>query len=477
MEQVLSMLMSVIMMFVQFVMSFIGGGGTINPVNPVDPDTPETPVVEEYRWPLNKASYVTEGFPNYKDGTYHGGVDIVLSKGDSEGEPFYAVKDGKVTISINDNQDNLGYGNCVMVAHSGGISSFYAQAKSIAVEKDASVKKGDLLGYVGKTGNAKSAHLHLEIWKESNGSTSRVNPLDYVKNPYEGTSLIPGDDDDTSSAGSFNFSVFGYGHGVGMSQDGAIALAKNGYTYKKILTYYYPGTTIKTDSKTPETIVKDKQTVSILEFLCKTVERDIGSDSPLEAIKAQAVASYTYAKVYGYGNGQAYNSSFKYSGTKVEAACLEVLGMSKAGDKPTAYYVDYKGNPAQTFYFANAAGKTTSSVSVWGGDEIPYLAGGVSSPESQTKSSKSYTDKEMKALIEAYAVKYGKTAKFDSDPSKWIQIVSHDGSLGDKGYVTKIKVAGITMTGNEFRSKVLNYGLKSHCFTVNYVGLPVTGGG
>ncbi len=44
--------------------------------------------------------------------------------------------------------------------------------------------------------------------------------------------------------GNFVFTVFGYGHGVGMSQNGANCLAKEGKTYAEILKHYYPGTEI-----------------------------------------------------------------------------------------------------------------------------------------------------------------------------------------------------------------------------------------
>lgn len=44
--------------------------------------------------------------------------------------------------------------------------------------------------------------------------------------------------------GSFTFSVRGYGHGVGMSQHGADYLARQGYTYKEILAYYYTDVTV-----------------------------------------------------------------------------------------------------------------------------------------------------------------------------------------------------------------------------------------
>ena len=45
--------------------------------------------------------------------------------------------------------------------------------------------------------------------------------------------------------GEFVFSVYGYGHGVGMSQNGANCMAQNGKTYEEIIAHYYPGTIIE----------------------------------------------------------------------------------------------------------------------------------------------------------------------------------------------------------------------------------------
>ena len=45
--------------------------------------------------------------------------------------------------------------------------------------------------------------------------------------------------------GEFTFITYGYGHGVGMSQNGANILGKQGYTYDQILAYYFPGITIE----------------------------------------------------------------------------------------------------------------------------------------------------------------------------------------------------------------------------------------
>ena len=470
MSQIISMLMSFLMVFIQFITSFIGGGGTnpVNPDNPVTPDTPDTST--SMCWPLNKESYVSAGYPNYDDGTYHGGIDIVLKSGNSEGEPFIAVQDGKVTLALNDGQDNLGYGNCILIDHGNGISSFYAHAKSIAVAENATVKKGQTIGYIGKTGNATGAHLHLEIWKNN----ARVNPLDYVKNPYGDTTPTTPETPETpidpaDIKGTFTFKVYGWGHGVGMSQDGAITMAKNGKTYNEILFHYYPGTNLRVDGTTPAKVTKNGTEVSIVEYLCKTVAKEIGPSAPMEALKAQAVACYTYAKLYGYESGQSYNASFAYSGTDVEKAVWAVCSMTKATDTPKARYLEYNNKVAETYYFANAAGKTTSCSATWGGTQPDYLKGGVSSPEKVDESTKTYTAKEMYDLIQAYAKSVGKTVTLGKDPSKWIQIVSHDKSMSDSvGYVVKIKVGGIEMSGNTFRSKVLNYGLRSHCFTVAY---------
>ncbi len=49
----------------------------------------------------------------------------------------------------------------------------------------------------------------------------------------------------TVTEGTVNFSGFGYGHGVGMPQDSAVAMAQQGFTYDEILEYYYTGIEIR----------------------------------------------------------------------------------------------------------------------------------------------------------------------------------------------------------------------------------------
>lgn len=69
------------------------------------------------------------------------------------------------------------YGNCVKIAHSNGFASLYAHMMySPAVSKGSTVKKGDVIGYVGKSGATTGYHLHFELFLNGN----LVDPLDYL---------------------------------------------------------------------------------------------------------------------------------------------------------------------------------------------------------------------------------------------------------------------------------------------------------
>ena len=52
-------------------------------------------------------------------------------------------------------------------------------------------------------------------------------------------------DEETATDGELVLSGMGYGHGVGMPQDGAIEMAKEGFTFKDILKFYFTGIEIK----------------------------------------------------------------------------------------------------------------------------------------------------------------------------------------------------------------------------------------
>lgn len=271
---------------------------------------------------------------------------------------------------------------------------------------------------------------------------------------------------DTQS-GTFVFTVYGWGHGVGMSQEGAIAMAKSGSDYEKILAHYYPGTALKADSSVPETVSYGGVCYGLVEYLCKTSYREIGNSAPKEAIKAQIVAVYTFAKTYNFvvdSSRHAFSANWEYENTATHKACLEVLGMTTSEDTPKPEYVDYKGSPAFTCYFASSAGKTVSANSVWGGN-YAYLSGVSSSPEEIEKTTFTVSSEDMKAMILAY----DESIILGDDPSQWLKIVSHDKAISsDTGYVSVIKVGNKEMRGNHFRGEVCDYKIRSHCFSIKY---------
>lgn len=91
--------------------------------------------------------------------------------------------------------------------------------------------------------------LEVEILERSN--TNRVLKLKINGQEFEGTTLynklgLRSTDFEITQVGSnVVFDMKGYGHGVGMSQYGALGMAKQGYTYDEILKHYYTGVTIK----------------------------------------------------------------------------------------------------------------------------------------------------------------------------------------------------------------------------------------
>lgn len=91
--------------------------------------------------------------------------------------------------------------------------------------------------------------LEVEILERS--STNRVLKLKINGQEFEGTTLynklgLRSTDFEITQVGSnVVFAMKGYGHGVGMSQYGALGMAKQGYTYDEILKHYYTGVTIK----------------------------------------------------------------------------------------------------------------------------------------------------------------------------------------------------------------------------------------
>lgn len=273
----------------------------------------------------------------------------------------------------------------------------------------------------------------------------------------------------SSKTGTFVFTVYGYGHGVGMSQNGASEYARRGWTYKQILLHYYnnPGISLVKDSNLPSTVTYNGKRYSLAEYLGKTAYAEVGPSAPLESIKSQMVAIYTYAKRQNFKmttSNHAFRESYAGTSSSIENAIKATLGE----------YLAYYGSPAFTPYFSTAAGKTASSANVWGGSQssYPYLAGGRTSPEGNVKRTLTISSEELRKKVEAYNAKVdsSKRITLQSDPAQWIKILEHDSARGSNcGYISSMKIGNQTMRGNAFRLNIMGAAtLRSHCFTFTY---------
>ena len=132
-----------------------------------------------FRCPLDSYGRITTQFGEADPwGIPHRGTDFAAPGG----TPVYAIADGIVSAAA----AVYSYGNCVQISHGTAddgntYDSLYAHLNSIAVSQGSAVTKGQVIGYVGNTGNVYSTggggyHLHLEL----RVNRARVNPLAYV---------------------------------------------------------------------------------------------------------------------------------------------------------------------------------------------------------------------------------------------------------------------------------------------------------
>ena len=132
------------------------GGGTV---------TPGAASAAGLIWPVRGP--VTSGY-GYRWGRMHSGIDI----GARTGTPIMAAKAGEVIFV----GSMGGYGNAVIINHGGGFSTLYAHQSRLGTTDGAQVSQGQVIGYVGSTGNSTGPHLHFET--RVNGSAQ--NPRNYL---------------------------------------------------------------------------------------------------------------------------------------------------------------------------------------------------------------------------------------------------------------------------------------------------------
>jgi murein DD-endopeptidase MepM/ murein hydrolase activator NlpD len=117
-------------------------------------------------WPVNGP--ITGSFGEQRPGHIHAGIDIAAPTG----TPIRAADSGRVVLMAYTG----GYGNYTCIQHTASLSTCYGHQSRFGTSNGASVRQGQVIGFVGSTGHSTGAHLHFET--RVNGTP--VSPLGYL---------------------------------------------------------------------------------------------------------------------------------------------------------------------------------------------------------------------------------------------------------------------------------------------------------
>ena len=115
-----------------------------------------------------EASYA--GYPHF-----HTGIDLAVPLG----TPVFAAADGVVALAqpMTDASGALvGYGNYILIQHDAGLKTLYGHLLAIGVKPGDTVKRGQVIGLVGSTGNSTGPHTHLEVRIDN----SPIDPMQFL---------------------------------------------------------------------------------------------------------------------------------------------------------------------------------------------------------------------------------------------------------------------------------------------------------
>lgn len=182
----------------------------------------------------------------------------------------------------------------------------------------------------------------------------------------------------TASATTLVVEGAGFGHGVGMSQEGARGYAEHGWSYEQILAHYYTDTSLgQAPAKAIVKVLVHKKVkrVPLERYVRGVVAAEVSADWPMAALEAQAVASRTYALTSHAGGSKfdvyADTRSQMYLGKAAETPRTNEAVKATAGQ-----IVTYGGQPAITYFFASSGGHTESVQDAFpGSTPEPWLVG------------------------------------------------------------------------------------------------------
>ena len=120
-------------------------------------------------WTIPVQGYVLTSLYGPRWGGTHTGLDMAAASG----TPIYAMAGGEIISAKYEN----GYGNKTVIRHEDGTETWYCHQSAFELTSG-TVKGGDLIGYVGSTGNSTGPHLHLEVHPMGGDP---INPLNWMR--------------------------------------------------------------------------------------------------------------------------------------------------------------------------------------------------------------------------------------------------------------------------------------------------------
>ncbi len=215
-------------------------------------------------------------------------------------------------------------------------------------------------------------------------------------------------------------------------------------------------------------------TVDARTFLIGTLACEMPASSPTEALKAQAVAAYTYYSRLRQNQREtdsaydftANTKAWLYYTTEEQLQLLwgsqfqaNYDRLAAAVDAVEGETLRYDGALITAAYFAISSGQTENGADIWGGD-CPYLAA-VASPWDKEADGYQTTRTVSAADFRDKVLEIAQGCDFSGDPAAWIGAVDRT----DSGSVTSMLVGGQPLDGVQMRNL---FSLRSANFTVAY---------
>jgi murein DD-endopeptidase MepM/ murein hydrolase activator NlpD len=135
-----------------------------------DAPPPSSVTTGKFRWPVARGKLISS-FGKVADGRHNDGINLAAPLGTD----IVAAESGRVAYADNELK---GYGNLILIRHANGWVTAYAHADQLLVRAKDEVRRGQVIGKVGKSGGVDQPQLHFELRQPS----GPVDPIPHLAN-------------------------------------------------------------------------------------------------------------------------------------------------------------------------------------------------------------------------------------------------------------------------------------------------------